>query len=449
MNRKLKWILLALVLLVVLLVVLQKTGVIGKDEGTQVTATKTVYGNITEVVTASGKVFPEVEVKVSSDISGEIVELPVAEGDTVRKGQVVTRIYADIYSSQRDQAAAIVTQSRAQQTNAQDALAGLKATVDQTEANYMRSKKLLDEKVISMQEFETAQQAYLSAKSNYDAAKSTISANVANVHSNQASLDRAQKDVDRTIITAPMDGVVSLLNMKKGERVAGNSFSIGTEIMRIADLKSIEVKVDVGENDITKVRLGDSAIVQIDAYNQRKFKGVVYKIANPQTADATTTGSSVMSSTTVTNYQVHIRLLPESYADLMGAGKPFPFRPNMTASADIQTQTRTHTLMVPLNAVTTRSLSNTDTDKKTDKPNDTDNNSDDIAEVVFVLQKDNTVKQVQVKTGIQDINNIEILSGLKDGDTVITGPYDIVGKELKSGKLVKVVTKEQMNKKTN
>lgn len=433
-----------MVLLIVLLVVLKKTGVIGKEDGTQVTASKATYNNITEIVTASGKVFPEIEVKVSSDISGEIVQLPVAEGDTVHKGQVVAKIYADIYNSQRDQAAAIVTQSQAQKNNASDALKGLKATVDQTEANYKRSQALVKDKVISTQEFETAQQAYLAAKSNYDAAKATISANVANVRSNQASLDRAQKDVDRTIITAPMDGVVSLLNMKKGERVAGNSFSIGTEIMRIADLKSIEVKVDVGENDITKIRLGDSAIVQIDAYNQRKFKGVVYKIANPQTDASTTTTSS---STTVTNYQVHIRLLPESYNDLMGSGKPFPFRPNMSASADIQTQTHQHTLVVPLNAVTTRSASNNDKKKNTDDNND--NNNDDIKEVVFVLQKDNTVKQVEVKTGIQDINNIEILSGLKDGETVITGPYDVVSKELKTGKLVKVVTKDEMSKKSN
>ncbi|WP_447641996.1 MULTISPECIES: efflux RND transporter periplasmic adaptor subunit [Chitinophagaceae] len=443
MSKKLKWILVILLLLIVLLIVLKRVGVVGKDEGTQVTASKTSYGNITEIVTASGKVFPEVEVKVSSDISGEIVQLPVAEGDTVRKGQVVARIYADIYNSQRDQAAAIVTQSRAQQRNAQDALSGLKATVDQTEANYNRSKTLLNDKVISAQEFETAQQAYLAAKSNYNSAKATILANVANVQSNQASLDRAQKDVDRTIITAPMDGVVSLLNMKKGERVAGNSFSIGTEIMRIADLKSIEVKVDVGENDITKVRIGDSAVVQIDAYNQRKFKGVVYKIANPQTADAT---SSVSSSTTVTNYQVHIRLLPESYVDLMGSGKPFPFRPNMTASADIQTQTHTHTLIVPLNAVTTRTPI---ADSSKGKAVDNNSVADDINEVVFVLQKDNTVKQVKVTTGIQDINNIEILSGLKDGDTVVTGPYDVVSKDLQSGKIVKVVPKDQLNKKTN
>ena len=446
MSKKLKWILTLLVLLVVLLVVLKKTGVIGKEEGLEVTAAKTAYGSITEVVTASGKVFPEVEVKVSSDISGEIVQLPVAEGDSVRKGQVVARIYADIYSSQRDQAAAIVTQSRAQQLNAQDALSGLKATVDQAEASYNRSKKLLDEKVIAPQEFETAQQAYLSAKSNYNAAKATISANVANVKSNQASLDRAQKDVDRTIITAPMDGVVSLLNIKKGERVAGNSFSIGTEIMRIADLKSMEVKVDVGENDITKVRIGDSAIVQIDAYNQRKFKGIVYKIANPQTADATTI---VSSSTTVTNYQVHIRLLQESYADLMGSGKPFPFRPNMTASADIQTQTHARTLTVPLNAVTTRNPANTNNHAQSKDTDNADNaGNGDINEVVFVLQKDNTVKQVKVSTGIQDINNIEILSGLKEGDTVVTGPYDIVSKELQTGKLVKVVSKDQMDKKT-
>lgn len=443
MSKKLKWILIILASIIAILVILKLTGVIGKDEGTKVTVAKTSYNNITEIVTASGKVFPEVEVKVSSDISGEIVQLPVVEGDTVRKGQIVAKIYGDIYNSQREQAAAIVTQSQEQKNNASDALLGLKATVDQTKANYNRSKKLLDEKVISAQEFESAQQAFLSAQSNYLAAKATISANAANVRSNVASLNRAQKDVDRTIITAPMDGVVSLLNMKKGERVAGNSFSIGTEIMRIADLKSIEVKVDVGENDITKVRVGDSAVVQIDAYNQRKFKGVVYKVANPQAETATASAST--SSTTVTNYQVHIRLLPESYSDLMGSGKPFPFRPNMSASADIQTQTHMHTLVVPLNAVTTRNGDKDDNKSAKDNTSNSQNN-DDIKEVVFVLQKDNTVKQVEVKTGIQDINNIEILSGLKEGDQVVTGPYDVVSKELKTKQKVKVVTKDEIIK---
>ncbi|QES89319.1 efflux RND transporter periplasmic adaptor subunit [Rhizosphaericola mali] len=444
MNKKLKWFLIIIVFIILILVGLKKGGIIGKEEGIKVTSDKVKQRDITEIVTASGKIYPEVEVKVSSDISGEIVALPVNEGDTVHKGQVVARIYADIYGSQRDQAAAIVTQSKAQQINSEDNLEGLKATLNQTEFAFNRQKKLLDDKVISRSEFETAQQAYLAAKANYTSAKATIQANIANVKSNQASLDRAQKDVDRTIITAPMDGIISLLNMKKGERIAGNSFSVGTEIMRIADLKSIEVKVDVGENDIPKVKLGDSAVIQVDAYNQRKFKGVVYKIANPQTSDANTTGTT--SSTTVTNYQVHIRLLPNSYMDLMGPGKAFPFRPNMTASADIQTSTHAKVMSIPLNAVTTRTPDNANSSTKKVDDN-ADASGDDIQEVVFVLQNDGKVKQVKVTTGIQDLNYIEILSGLKIGDAVITGPYDAVSKDLKNATKVQVVTKDVLDKK--
>ena len=254
MSKKLKWIIGILLLVIVLLIVLSKAGVFGKDEGTKVTAEKAVVRNITETVTASGKVFPEVEVKVSPDISGEIVELNVEEGDTVHSGQVLAKIYADIYASQRDQAASVVAQSQAQVANSQAQLGALKATLDQTEAAYNRQKTLLDQKVISQSEFETAQQAYESAKANYLAAQSGIKANQASVQNAIAGLSTASKDVARATITAPMDGVVSLLSVKKGERVAGNSFNVGTEMMRIADLSSIEVQVDVGENDIPKVK---------------------------------------------------------------------------------------------------------------------------------------------------------------------------------------------------
>ncbi|WP_153801005.1 efflux RND transporter periplasmic adaptor subunit [Foetidibacter luteolus] len=454
MSKKLKWILGSLVLLVVLLLVLSKTGAFGKDEGTKVTAEKAAKRTITETVTASGKIYPEVEVKVSSDISGEIVELNVEEGDTVKKGQVLTKVYADIYASTRDQAAAVVAQSRAQVANSKSQLGSLKATLDQTESAFKRQKTLLDQKVISQNEFEIAQQAYLSAKSSYDASVNSIKANEANVLSAQASLDRAQKDVGRTTITASMDGVVTLLGVKKGERVAGNSFNVGTEIMRIADLSSIEAQVDVGENDIPKVKFGDTALVEVDAFNNRKFKGVVYKIANPNTSASL---SSAASSTTVTNYKVHIRLLPDSYKDLVAPGKPFPFRPNMTASADIQTKTNKNVLSVPLNAVTTRDKKDdsapADKDKKDDKAKndnppaptaETNSSDDDIQEVVFVLQKDGTVKKFKVSTGIQDLNYIEIASGISDTSQVITGPYDVVSKQLKDGTRVKVVPKDEL-----
>lgn len=446
MSKSLKWIIISLVAIIVLLVVLKVTGVMGKDEGTQVTAEKAESRTITEVVTASGKIFPEIEVKVSPDISGEIVELNVEEGDTVRKGQVLAKIYADIYQSQRQQAAAVVSQSEAQVNNAKAQLLALQATLDQAQSTYNRQKKLLSDKVISQSEYEQAEQAYLSAKAQYNAGKASINATQANVQGAEASLTTAEKDMSRATIVAPMDGVISLLAVKKGERVAGNSFNVGTEMMRIADLNSIEAQVDVGENDIPKVKLGDTALVEVDAYTGRKFKGIVYKIANPVTNDLSTSSSSA----TVTNYQVHIRILPDSYKDLMKKGQPFPFRPNMTASADIQTQTHTNALSVPLNAVTTR-------EKKTDKSKDStatvsndtstvDNADDDIEEVVFVIGSDGRVHKKPVKTDIQDINYIQITDGIKAGDMVVTGPYDVVSKLLADSTKVKVVTKDELLK---
>ncbi len=447
MSKSLKWIIWILVIVVVVLVVLKATGVMGKDEGTKVTAEKAATHTIIETVNASGKVYPEIEVKVSPDISGEITELNVKEGDTVHKGQVLARIYADIYTSQRDQAAAQVSQMQAQVGNSQAQLGSLKATVDQTTAAYKRQKQLLDDKVISQAEFETAQQAYLSAQASYNAALSGIKANQAAVQSANASLNTASKDLGRTTITAPMDGVISLLSVKKGERVAGNSFNVGTEMMRIADLNSIEVQVDVSENDIPKVKLGDSAIVEVDAYNQRKFKGIVYKIANPSNS---LTGTA-STSTSVTNYEVHIRLLSSTYKDLIGNGQPFPFRPNMTGSADIQTRTQPNVLSVPLNAVTTRDANNNATQKtvSASASNNNDNDDqpsggDDINEVVFVVQPNGIVRQRTVKTGIQDLNSIQITSGLKSGEQVITGPYDVVNKDLKDSTKVKVVSKDEL-----
>lgn len=450
-NKKLLWLIIALVGIVVVLIALKSAGVIGKEEGIKVSVEKAANRTIIETVNASGKVYPEVEVKVSPDVSGEIVELTVNEGDSVTKGQVVARIFADILASQRDQASAVVSQQQAQVANVSAQLGALKATLDQTEANYNRQKKLFDEKVISRLEYEQADQAYRSAKANYAAAQESINSSKAAVRSAQAQLTRADKDVGRTVIVAPMSGIVSLLSVKKGERVAGNSFNVGTEMMRIADMRSIEVRVDVGENDIPKVKIGDTALVEVDAYSNRKFKGLVYKIANPQTSAAL---GGAATTNEVTNYKVHIRLLRESYTDLMGKGKSFPFRPGMSASADIQTKTKANVLSVPLNAVTTRSKKDeapkAGDDKKSDKPAESNNTAenkaaeDDIEEVVFVLQKDNSVKKLKVKTAVQDLNYIEVLEGIKAGDQVVTGPYNTVSKLLKQGDKVKVVEKDKL-----
>lgn len=442
MNKKIWWLVGSLVALIVLLVVLKKAGVLGKEEGVKVSTEKVSKKTITETVNVSGKIYPEVEVKVSPDISGEIVELNVEEGDSVKRGQVLARIYADIYSTQRDQAAAGVNQSQAQVLNSTAQLGALKATLDQAKVSFERQKQLLDDKVISRVEFEQADQAYKSAQANYTAALAAIKGTQASVQSARAQLSRANKDVGRATLVAPMDGVVSLLAVKKGERVVGTAQMAGTEMLRVADLNIIEVRVDVGENDIPKVHLGDSALVEVDAYNKRKFKGIVTKIAS-----SSTTASQGATGTEVTNYKVHIRLLQESYKDLIdpAKSKSFPFRPGMNASADIQTKTHANVLAAPINAVTTRNVNDASTNKNDGNEAPANSGTDEeLDEIVFVLQKDGTVKKVKVRTDIQDINYIEVLSGLKEGDEVITGPYNVVSKSLKEGDKVKVVPKEQL-----
>ena len=443
MSKTVKWILIGLVGLIVLLVVLKVTGVFGKDEGIKVTAEKAQKRTITEIVNASGKVYPEIEVKVSPDISGEITELTVQEGDSVKKGQIVARIYADIYSIQANQAASGVAQSQAQVANSQAALDALKAQMDQSEKTYKMQKQLFDDKVISANEFNVADAGYKAAVANYNAAKQGIRGGQAAVQSAQSNLAKANKDLSRTAVLAPMNGVVSLLSVKKGERVVGSNLMSGTEMLRIADMSKIEIRVDVGESDIPKVHLGDSAIVTVDAYTDRKFKGMVTQIASSNNG-ASTQSALANTSTDVTNYKVYIRLLPESYADLLGKTS-YPFRPGMSASADIQTKTNSNVLSVPINAVTTREK--TDSTKMEKKPVDgvaAITTTDDLDIVVFILNKDGTVSKAKVKTSIQDINYIEITEGLKENDEVITGPYDIVSKTLKEKDKVKVVDKKEL-----
>src|SRR6185312_16060394 len=408
MNKTLKWTIIILGILIVLLIVLKKTGVIGKDEGIKVTAEKVASRTIVETVNASGKVYPEVEVKLSPDISGEIVELEVAEGDSVKKGQVLAKIYGDIYVTQRDQAEAIIKQQQAQLADAQASIGALDANLNQAKQTYDMQKQLYDEKVISRNEFNTADAAYKSAIANLQAAKEGISGSKAGVQSAQAALQKANKDLRLATLVSPMNGIVSLLSVKKGERVVGSSMMAGTEMMRIADMSKMEVRVDVGENDIPKVRLGDSATIEVDAYNDRKFTGVVTQIASSNNG-ASTANDLTNTSTDVTNYKVYIRLNPASYKDLIDTThkKRFPFRPGMSASADIQTKTHTNVLSIPINAVTTREKNDSTRNKmsgsagsQTDFVNNSGDNGLDI--VVFVVQPDGKVKKQKVKTDIQD-----------------------------------------------
>ncbi len=444
MNKKIKWVLIIVCGLLIVLFALSKAGVFGKDEGLKVTAEKVQKRTIIEVVNASGKIYPVVEVKVSPDISGEITELYVQEGDSVKKGQLLAKIYADIYSIQRDQASFGVNQSKAQIANSQAGLDALQAQYDQARMNFDMQKKLYEEKVISKSEFNNAESSFKTAKANYNGGVQSIKGLDASVKSAEANLQRADKDLSRTFIVAPMDGVVSLLNVKKGEKVAGNSFNVGTEILRIANMENIEVRVDVGENDIPKVKVGDSAVITIDAYNERKFKGVVTQVASSNNGASSQSGMSV-SGNDVTQYKVYVKLLPESYVDLLKNGR-FPFRPGMSANADIQTNTQQNVLSVPINAVTTRekNASPAKEIKNGDDELEEAPSLDDLDIVVFVKDKNGKVKKEKVVTGIQDINYIEIKSGLTEGLEVITGPYEIVNKTLKDSSEVKVVDKKAL-----
>ena len=448
MNKKLWWISGGMVVLIALLFVLKQKGIIGKEEGVKVTAEAASRRTIIETVNASGKLFPEVEVKISPDVSGEITELTVQEGDSVRKGQMLARIYADIYATQRDQAAASVSQQQAMLSNSQVQLGALKSSLQTSQLAYERQQQLLKDRVISQAEFEQAENTYLTAKANYNAALQSIRANQASVQSAVSNLEKANKDLSRTAVLSPMDGVVSLLNVKKGERVVGNSMMAGTEMMRIADLSVVEVRVEVSENDIPKVKLGDSAEIEIDAYINRKFKGIVTKIASSNTTAAT---STAISSTDVINYEVNIRLLKSSYSDLLN--QRFPFRPGMSANADIQTRRKENCLSVPINAVTPREKGSgkiagnaapAAPQPDGPEPGNAPSFADDLEEVVFVLQPDGTVKKQTVSTGIQDINYIEITAGIKEGDEVITGSYNTVNKVLKPGMKVTVVPKDKL-----
>ncbi len=454
MKKSVKWLLIIIAVIVIAGFAYNAFNK-SKNTGERVTTEPVAKRTIVETVTASGNVYPEVEVKISPDISGQVTNLMVQEGDSVKKGQVLARIYADIYALQKDQAAATVAQSRATVANSEAALLALQATLKNAEDNYKRNKTLYDQKVISKAELEQIETTFQSAQANYNAAKQNIRSLEAGTQVSQSGLSRANKDLSRTTIVAPMDGVVSSLSIKEGESVAGNSFNVGTEMMRVADMNIIEVRVDVGENDIVKVNLGDSADVEVDAYNNRKFKGVVTQIAS-----STKSSSLTATTTDVTNYEVRIRLDKASYSDLIDPAKPrkFPFRPGMNASADIKTKRKDNVLSVPIAAVNARlkgsdkSLADSKKEKATstgaDEDQDTNTGSGaEMEEVVYVLQPDNTVKKVLVKSGIQDMNNIEIVSGLTGNEKVVSGPYSAISQTLKDGAKVKVVTKEELFKK--
>lgn len=411
------------------------------DSGIRVATEQAAARNVTESVSASGKVQPEVEVKISSDVSGEIVELFVKEGDTVKKGDLLLRVNPDLYQSAVDRMQATLNSSKANLSNSMARLEQSKAQFTNAEAAFNRNKKLHDQGAISDAEFDQSKATYESAKADVAAAAESVKSAEFNINSTQASLKEASDNLARTTIFAPVSGTVSKLNKRKGERVVGTAQMEGTEILRLANLNEMQVQVDVNENDILRVHLGDTALVEVDAHNNRKFKGVVTEVAN----SATTTG---ITTDQVTNFQVKIRILRESYLDLVDPLHPerYVFLPGMSATVEIQTKSVYQVVTVPIQAVTTR----TDSAAKAKvgtvaKDEQGKAKNDALMEVVFVY-RDGVAKQIKVVTGVQDNMYIEIKEGLKAGDEIITAPFNAVRSKLANDMKVEKVDKKDLSK---
>ena len=428
-----------LVIAIVLLVVGKKMGWFGKEFSISVATEKVKSSTLTEFITANGKIQPETQVKISPDVSGEVIELYVEEGDEVVAGKLLCVIKPEMYISALNRSEAALNSSKAR-------LAQAEAQQIERELAYKRAKQLFDSNTIPVSEFETAQAAYQVAQAEVRAAQFSVK-------SAEASVAEAQEQLTKTKIYAPISGTISALNIEKGERVVGTSMMTGTEMMIVANLNKMEVWVDVNENDIVKVARYDTALVEVDAYLNRKFKGIVTEIAN----SASTVGATADQ---VTNFEVKVLLLSESYADLIDsvAKNYYPFRPGMSATVDILTESRENVMTVPISAVTTRiklkgggtrevsdeAVTETEVKEVTTNVQQA-TEQEEKQEVVFVVNG-GRVKKTEVKTGIQDNTSIQIIEGLNEGDEVVTAPFNAINKTLKDSMLVKVVTEEELFK---
>ena len=413
--------------IIALLIVLSKTGVIGnKDKGKSVEIANVSASTIVETVSATGKIQPEIEVKIASMVSGEIIALPIKEGQVVKKGDLLVKINPDLYTSGLNRSVANLSGTKSGLTQAD-------ASFKEAKANYDRNKTLFDKGIISKSDWDKS-------VASFEVAKASKQSAYFNVQSASATVNEARDNLGRTTIYAPADGTISVLNVELGERVLGTQQMAGTEILRVANLNNMEVEVDVNENDIVKIKVGDEAKVEVDAYLKKQFKGIVTSISN--------SASSALTADQVTNFKVKVRILKESYQDLL-EGKPVtysPFRPGMTATVDIITKRRANVLVVPISSVVVKSDTTAvkgfkveDEEEKKAAPK-----SEKKLECVFVKVGDKAKIRI-IKTGIQDDTNIEVLSGLKKGDVVITGPYSTVSKDLNSGD--KVTTEKTEEKK--
>ncbi len=446
-SNKTIYLLIGSILVIIVFVVIAKSaGWIGKPKELEVDLAKAKRVTIVEKVSASGTVQPVTEVKIAPEVSGEIIDLLVEEGDSVRKGEILVKIRPDTWQSQLDRAQAGLSQQRANLEQTEANLTRARATFTRAEQEFARQEKLYKEKVIADADWQLAQQNFAIAKSDVASAEQQVEAAKYIIRSTEASLREASENFRKTTVVAPMTGIVSKLLVRKGERVVGTATMTGTEMLRIADLNQMEVRVNVNENDIVRVSLGDTALIDVDSYSNRKkeFKGVVTLIAN--------TAKDKISADAITEFEVRIVILRSSYEDLIKEGNRFPFRPGMTASVDVITTRKENVLSVPLAAVTTRNPDDLKKEQEKNGPPAQNANQTTSANqpapkkvedkvVVFVSEK-GVAKMIEVKTGISDYDNIEILSGLSDTTDVVTGPFLVVSKRLKDGEKIRPIEKK-------
>lgn len=409
-NKKKIFIFSAIVLIIILIII----GKQSKNPGINVTVEFPQRRTIIETIPANGKIQPVTEVKIAPDVSGEIIVLNCKEGDAVKQGDLIIQIKQDVYISSRDRSEASLNSIKAQYLQQ-------KAQLTQIELSYKRNKTLFEQKAISESEYETA-------LSQYEVAKEQLKAAQFNIKSAEAALKEAEENLVKTNIYAPMTGIISKLSVEKGERVVGTTQMAGTEMFRVANLDAMEVLVDVNENDIIRLRQQDTAIIEVDAYPDRKFKGIVTQVAN----SAKNSGTNVIEQ--VTNFEVKVNILPESYKDLLET-TPIPFRPGMSASVSIQTATKENAITIPLQAITTRNIIPSST-VKTGLIKDLAGNGAIKQQVFIYNPATQKVEAKIIKTGIQDMTSIEILEGLNDSTQIVTAPYSAISKDLNNHSLV-------------
>lgn len=402
-NRK--FILIAAAAASVLLIIIGKNN---GSKGLEVTAKPPQRGTIIESIPANGKIQPVTEVKISPDVSGEIIRLNYQEGDIVEKGDLIIQIRQDVYISAKERAEASLNSMKAQYLQQE-------ASLRQIELAHERNILLFGKKTISQADYEKSLAEYQIAKSQLKAAEY-------NVKSAEASVKEAEENLVKTNIYAPMTGTISKLSVEIGERVVGTTQMAGTEMLRIADLSQMEVLVDVNEIDIIRLNARDTATIEVDAYPGRKFKGVVTQVANSSKNSGT-----AISADQVTNFEVKVLILPSSYSDLL-ENSPIPFRPGMSASVAIQTEKKENIQTIPLQAITTRKGLVDSLDA-----------TNEVVQQVFVLDPaTNKVEVRQITTGIQDMTNIEVTGGLPDSCMIVTAPYSAISTDLRNGSLVTV-----------